>query len=218
MRGKLQRFEENRKRHNVLEPGKIGYEETKGSWKTIFKNENDIVLEVGCGKGEYTVGLARVLPHRNFIGIDIKGDRIWVGSKIAEEEQLPNAFFLRTELSFLGKFFESEEVSEIWITFPDPRPKKREMKRRLTHPRFMELYRGVLKKDGWIKFKTDNGPLFEYTLETLSSGELKVRNLSYTFDLYNSPLNEEHHGIKTKYEQMFHAKGEKIKYMKFQFV
>ncbi len=217
MRGKLKRFAENAQRENVLEPGKEIYEQIKGKWKSdFFKNSQDLVVELGCGRGEYTIGLGRQFADRNFVGIDLKGDRIWVGSKIAEEEKLGNVAFLRTEMAFLLKFFEKGEVDEIWLTFPDPRPKKREMKRRLTYPTFLQYYQYILKTDGWFKFKTDNTPLFEYTLEVLAS-ELHVKNLVHTFDLYKSPLNEEHYGIKTKYEQIFHAKGETIKYLKFQF-
>ena len=217
MRGKLQRFEENYKSDIVFEPGKEGYEELNGTWKQeIFGNTNELVIELGCGKGEYTIGLANEFPNRNFIGIDIKGDRIWVGRKQAVEKQLSNVRFLRTEIAFLLKFFDESEVDEIWLTFPDPRPKKRDAKRRLSHPNFLAYYQRILKEDGWFKFKTDNTPLFEYTLDLLKE-EWPVLNLEYTFDLYNSELNTEHFGIKTKYEQLFHAKGEKIKYLKFQF-
>jgi len=217
VRGKLQRFEENFKSEIVFEPGKEGYEELNGTWKQeIFGNTNELVIELGCGKGEYTIGLANEFPNRNFIGIDIKGDRIWVGRKQAAERQLSNVRFLRTEIAFLLKFFDESEVDEIWLTFPDPRPKKREAKRRLCHPNFLAYYQRILKENGWFKFKTDNTPLFEYTLD-LFKEEWPVLNLEYTFDLYNSELNAEHFGIKTKYEQLFHAKGEKIKYLKFQF-
>ena len=217
MRGKLQRFEENFQSDIVFEPGKEGYEELNGTWKSVvFGNENELVIELGCGKGEYTIGLAKEFPEKNFIGIDIKGDRIWVGRKQAVEQGLNNVRFLRTEIAFLLKFFDESEVDEIWLTFPDPRPKKRDAKRRLSHPNFLAYYQRILKEDGWFKFKTDNTPLFEYTLE-LFEKEWPVRHLQYSFDLYNSDLNNEHFGIKTKYEQLFHAKGEKIKYLKFQF-
>jgi len=217
VRGKLKRFEENYKSHIVFEPNKEGYESLKGTWKSeVFQSNRDLIVELGCGKGEYTIGLSRLFPNQNFVGIDIKGDRIWVGRKMAEEEGLTNVRFLRTEIAFLLKFFEKGEVDEMWLTFPDPRPKKREMKRRLTHPNFLAYYQHILKEDGWFKFKTDNTQLFEYTLEVLTE-EWPVNNLEYTFDLYSSQLNKEHYGIKTKYEQLFHAKGESIKYLKFQF-
>ena len=217
MRQKHKRFAENFARQNVLEPGKELFEQIKGKWhEVMFGNDNDLVLELGCGKGEYTVGLGRHFPNRNFIGIDIKGDRIWVGSKAAEDEKLSNVAFLRTHLLFFEKFFERDEVSEIWLTFPDPRPKDRDEKRRLTFPRYLELYKNALKPEGWFKFKTDNTPLFDYTLEVLQN-QFPVRNLAYTYDLYESEYAQEHFGIQTKYEKIFSAKGEKIKYMKFQF-
>lgn len=217
MRQKQKRFEENFARPNVLEPGKELYEKIKGNWRsTMFGNDNDLVVELGCGKGEYTIGLSRLFPNRNFIGIDIKGDRIWVGSKVAEDEKLKNVAFLRTQLLYFEKFFEEGEISEIWLTFPDPRPRDRDEKRRLTFPRYLQLYKDALEKDGWFKFKTDNTPLFDYTLEVVQE-QFPVRNLTYTHDLYNSGLLKEHHGIKTKYEKMFSDKGEKIKYMRFQF-
>lgn len=182
----------------------------------MFGNDNDLIVELGCGKGEYTIGLSRLFPNRNFIGIDIKGDRIWVGSKTAEDEELKNVAFLRTQLLYFEKFFDEGEISEIWLTFPDPRPRDRDEKRRLTFPRYLQLYKSALKKDGWFRFKTDNTPLFDYTLEVLQD-RFPVRNLSYTHDLYSSDMVAEHHGIKTKYEKIFSDKGEKIKYMKFQF-
>lgn len=217
MRQKQKRFEENFARRNVLEPGNDWYEKIKGRWRsTMFGNDNPLVVELGCGKGEYTVGLSRVFPDRNFIGIDIKGDRIWVGSKIAEDEKLDNVAFLRTHLLYFEKFFEEGEVSEMWLTFPDPRPRDRDEKRRLTFPRYLNLYKFALEKEGWFKFKTDNTELFDFTLEVLEQ-RYPVRNLRYTHDLYHSELAEEHYGIQTKYEKIFSDKGEKIKYMKFQF-
>jgi tRNA (guanine-N7-)-methyltransferase len=217
-RQKKRRFADNKIRTNVIEPGKPIYEEIKGNWHSRhFLNDNPITLELGCGKGEYTVGLAKHFKDRNFIGIDIKGDRIWVGSGLAIEDGLTNVAFLRTQLQFLTKFFSAEEVDEIWLTFPDPRPKDRDEKRRLTFPFFMELYREVLVKDGWFRFKTDNTFLFDYTLEQINIGNIAVKNLEYTHDLYKSDFIDEHHGIQTKYEKKFSLLGETIKYMKFQF-
>ncbi|MEM9329273.1 MAG: tRNA (guanosine(46)-N7)-methyltransferase TrmB [Bacteroidota bacterium] len=217
MRQKTKRFAENFARPNVLEPGKEMYERIKGRWREhMFNNSNDLVVELGCGKGEYTVGLGRRFPGSNFIGIDIKGERLWVGSKMAIDEGLENVAFLRTQMLFLEKFFEENEVSEMWLTFPDPRPKARDAKRRLTFPRYLDLYRHALQPEGWFKFKTDNTGLFDYTLELLQS-KYPVRNLTYTKDLYRSPMLEEHYGLKTKYETIFSEKGETIKYMKFQF-
>lgn len=217
-RQKKKRFADNLLRKNVIEPGKELYESISGKWQSeYFENSLPITLELGCGKGEYTVGLARHFKDRNFIGIDIKGDRIWVGSGMAEQEGLNNVAFLRTQLQHLAKFFVENEVDEIWLTFPDPRPKDRDEKRRLTYPAFMELYKSVLKEDGWFRFKTDNTFLFDYTLELINEGKIIVKNLTYTHDLYQSELLAEHHGIQTKYEKLFSSMGETIKYMKFQF-
>jgi tRNA (guanine-N7-)-methyltransferase len=217
-RQKTQRFEDNSKRYNVLEPGKPLYETIKGQWNAVqFKNDFPITLELGCGNGEYTIGLGSTFSNRNYIGIDIKGERIWVGSGIAEERLLPNVAFLRTQMQFLPNFFEQGEVDEIWLTFPDPRPKERDEKRRLSCPAYMQLYRSALRKNGWFRFKTDNSFLFDYTLEKIGNDEVAVKNLTYTHDLYQSGLLAEHHGIQTKYEKRFSELGETIKYMKFQF-
>ena len=142
MRGKLARFRDNHESPNVLEPGNDMYEKIRGKWKDeFFKNDNELVVELGCGKGEYTVGLGRLCPNRNFIGVDKKGDRIWVGSQTGLNERLDNIGFLRTEMIFLEKFFKEDEVDEFWLTFPDPRPKLREEKRRLTYPTFLDMYK-----------------------------------------------------------------------------
>lgn len=217
MRKKLQRFRENFESENVLEPGKPLYEIIKGKWnQEFFENDHPLTVELGCGRGEYTVGLAEKFPERNFIGVDIKGARIWKGSQQAKEKQLKNVAFLRTQIQFLLDFFSEAEIDAIWVTFPDPRMKDRDEKRRLTSPRFLDMYRKILKPDGWLYFKTDNTPLFEYTLNLLNR-EYTVRDLESTADLYRSKLWEEHYGIKTKYEQLFTEKGETIKYLKFRF-
>ncbi|QCK17074.1 tRNA (guanosine(46)-N7)-methyltransferase TrmB [Mangrovivirga cuniculi] len=216
MRNKQKRFAENRERPNIFEPEKPGYEEIKGNWHDkYFENDNHITLELACGKGEYTTGLARHYPERNFIGVDIKGDRIWWGSKDAIDENLSNVAFLRTQIQLLEKFFVDGEVHDIWITFPDPRPKKRDIKRRLTSPRFLDMYKKVMQKEGWVYFKTDNPGLFDYTLEVLSDRD-DIKNLCITRDLYHSEYIDEHHGIKTRFEKMFYEKGFSIKYLKFQ--
>lgn len=217
MRKKLQRFSDNAASYNVIERGKDNYDIIKGHWSDHFENDQPLVVELGCGRGEYTVGLAERDATRNYIGVDIKGSRIWVGSNYAQENSLHNVAFLRTKVQQIDEFFAPDEISEIWITFPDPRPRDGDEKRRLTYPGLMEKYMQLLKKDGWVKFKTDNTELFDYTLEMINTDQIKVRNLSHTHDLYNSEFNEEHFGLKTKYEGIFTAKGEKIKYMKFQF-
>lgn len=202
----------------MVESGKDFYDEIKGKWHLkVFTDQQPIVLELGCGKGEYTLGLAQAFPNRNHIGVDIKGDRLWVGSGIALREGIQNAAFLRTQIQFLEHFFKKGEIEEIWVTFPDPRPKEKDDKRRLTAPRFLAIYQNLLKPDGWLKFKTDNTELFNYTLELINKNRISVKNLAFTHDLYNSEYVFEHYEIKTKYERKFAALGETIKYLKFQF-
>ena len=215
MRSKTARFDHNKEAANLLQAGKSLFENVKGNWqKEFFKNEHPITIELACGRGEYTLGLARVFPDRNFIGVDIKGDRLWKGSSIAQDEGLTNVGFIRMFILDLGDHFGINEADEIWLTFPDPRPKDREEKRRLTSRRFIESYKEILKPDGWFKFKTDNTALFEYTLEELNMRK-DITALEYTYDLGNSKLLADHHGIITRYEELFAGKGEKIKYLKF---
>lgn len=216
-RNKLQKFRDNELRSNIIQEGKDWFEKIKGNWSEFFQNDHPLTVEMACGRGEYTVGLARTNPDINFIGIDVKGDRLWKGSGIAEQEELSNVAFLRTDLVFLEKFFSDKEIDEIWLVHPDPRPRKRDAKRRLTHPNFMNLYQKILKREGWFRFKTDNTGLFNFTLEMISSGQVKVKNIEHTHDLYRSNMLEEHLGIVTRYEKKFTDAGETIKYMKFQF-
>jgi len=215
-RKKLERFAQNTANYNVVEDGKEFYKNSKGKWHSVyFKNSNPIVLELACGRGEYSVGMAEVFANKNFIGVDIKGARIWKGSTVAIEKGLHNVAFLRAYIQNLEEFFEEKEVAEIWIIHPDPRPKEADARRRLTHPRFLEIYKRLLQKDAYLHFKTDNTALFDYTLELLQ--DIHVKNLVYTYDLNHSEWASEHLGIKTKYEITFEEKGETIKYMKFQF-
>jgi tRNA (guanine-N7-)-methyltransferase len=216
-RGKSMKFADNDARYNIIQSGKELFETVKGNWGELyFKNDNDIVLELACGRGEYTVGLAREFPNRNFIGIDIKGARIWNGSGIAEKENLNNVAFLRVHIQNVEEYFAPKEVSEIWVVHPDPRPKKSDRHRRLTHPRFLEIYKNIICKDGIVRLKTDNTGLYEYTLEILNERN-DIRNLEFTDDLYNSSMYAEHYGIKTRYEEEFTAEGHDIKYLKFSF-
>lgn len=215
-RGKLKRFAENALRDNIIEPGKPKFEAIKGHWCEHFGNNNPLVLELACGRGEYTVGLARLHPDRNHIGIDIKGDRIWKGSSIALDEGLANAAFLRTHILELEHFFHAGEVAEIWITFPDPRPRDRDEKRRVTHTRYLDIYKYLLDEEGWLRLKTDNSSLFEYTLEVIGN-RTDIKDLKYTFDLYHSELRPECYEIRTRYEQKFNEQGHDIKYLKFRF-
>ncbi len=215
-RKKTPRFELSKRLDNVLEPGKVLFDEIKGNWHhAFFKNTNPIVLELGCGKGEYTVGLAGIFPEKNFIGIDIKGDRIAVGAKKAFDAQMPNVGFLRTKIHDLVNFFAPNEVAEIWVTFPDPHPLKSGIKKRLTYPRFLALYQEILQADGLFHLKTDSTLLFEYSLDILQ--EMVVRDLIYTDNLYASELNVRHYGIKTRFEELFTAKGFDIKYLSCRF-
>lgn len=218
MKKKKERFKIIEQNPNVIEPSKPIYEKIKGKWRSdYFQNQHPVTLELACGRGEYTVGLAKIFPDRNFIGVDIKGERIWKGSTTALQDGLTNACFLRTQILLLENFFEPGEVDEIWLTFPDPRPRKRDIKRRLTSPRFMEMYKRIIRKDGYLRLKTDNTQLFEYTLEQASMRN-DITDLAYTADLYTSDLRNECFDIKTRYEQEFAEKGEKIKYLRFRFV
>lgn len=214
-KNKLAKFSENMASKNVIEPGKDLYESIHGNWKDFFGNDNEIVIELACGWGEYTISLAEKFPYRNFIGIDIKGDRIWRGSQYAQQNGLDNVAFLRTHIIEILNLFDENEVDEIWLTFPDPRPKDRDEKHRLSNKAFLQKYQQILKPEGWFKFKTDNTELFEYSLQVLS--DFDIKDHEFTFDLYNSSLLAEHHDIKTKYERIWTEKGEKIKYMKFRF-
>lgn len=188
----------------------------KGHWQDeMFHNNNPIVLELGCGQGEYTVGLSQAHPNKNFIGVDIKGNRIWTGAKTCLEKNIKNAAFLRTRIDFIEHCFSPAEVSEIWITFPDPQPQKPRAKKRLTHPMFLQRYKKILKQDGIVHLKTDSTSLYEYTLEVIQ--ELKLPLFWHTADLYkNCPADRrELIEITTYYEKLFHGKGEDIKYIAF---
>lgn len=217
MRKKLERFADNEERRNVVQPGKEIFENIRGNWNEFFGNENPIVFELGCGRGEYTIGLARRFPEANFVGVDVKGSRIWKGSTLAEEEHLDNAAFLRIRILEIEKSVADNELSEIWITFPDPRPKKRDIKRRLTSPRYMDIYKKLLKPGGIVHFKTDNTMLFDFTLEHLQQ-RADVERLEYTRDYHQSEFAKELPDIVTKYEQQFMAEGFDIKYLRFRFL
>lgn len=215
---KLQRFYELSGFNNVIQPD---YQETlqkdhilKGNWnRDFFNNDHPIVLELGCGKGEYSVGLARKFPEKNFVGIDIKGARIWRGAKTAIEEKLQNVGFLRTHIEFINRFFAEAEVHEIWITFPDPQEKSRRARKRLTSSRFLESYRAFLAPDGDISLKTDNTLLFNYTLALAQENKFKIK--AETTDLYNSEIEGMAYDIRTHYEQIFLTQGKNINYLKF---
>jgi tRNA (guanine-N7-)-methyltransferase len=214
---KMKRFAELETFHNVIQPefsevfGKDYH--IKGSWnKEVFRNGNPIVLELGCGKGEYTTGLARRFPTKNFIGVDIKGSRIWRGARTALADRLENVVFLRTRIELIRSFFGEDEIDEIWLTFPDPQVKKK--RKRLTSPRFLNAYGCFLKTNGLIHLKTDNLVLYQYTLDLAKHNSLPVR--INTRDLYHSGIESDMLGIQTYYERRFLEKGIKITYLCFE--
>ncbi|QNE39351.1 tRNA (guanosine(46)-N7)-methyltransferase TrmB [Hymenobacter sp. NBH84] len=213
---KLIRFAENANRPDIVEPGKDTYQQLGGRWhEAFFQNNHPITLEVGCGKGEYTVGLAERYPERNFLGLDIKGDRIWRGSTRAEALGLTNVGFVRTRAHDLLTHFAPGELAEIWITFPDPRPRDRDIKRRLTSPRFLDLYQQTLQPGGLIHLKTDNEGLFDYTLEVLQERP-GATILAHTKDLYATPELLPHaEDIQTTFERKYRTLGVPIKYVQF---
>ncbi|MRT92464.1 tRNA (guanosine(46)-N7)-methyltransferase TrmB [Ancylomarina sp. 16SWW S1-10-2] len=215
-KNKLKRFAQMETFENVFQPSHEDVWDKefrlKNKWnKAYFKNDNPIVLEVGCGKGEYTVGLAQRFPDKNFIGIDIKGARLWQGATIATEEGLKNVAFVRTNVELLRSVFSNGEISEIWITFADPQMKK--VTKRLTGTRFMKLYSDLMNANGIIHLKSDSQFLYQYTKYMIQENKLKV--LTDTDDLYNSEHANDILGIKTYYEAQFLSKGIPIKYIQF---
>jgi tRNA (guanine-N7-)-methyltransferase len=217
-RNKLVRFAQNEVNPNVVQEGKPIFEQVKGRWNTLqFANNQPLVVELACGRGEFTLGLGRQYQNQNFIGVDIKGSRIWKGSSTATAEGIHNVAFLRIQIQQLQDFFAPGEISELWITFPDPFPRDGDEKRRLTSPKFLEMYKQLVKAGGLIHFKTDNTGLYEYTELVLSvRPDCQIRN--NTSDFYESELRDAHYGIKTRYEKIFSDKGEKIKYIQFSFI
>lgn len=215
-KNKLQKFEDMSGYPHVFQyPFSVLQEkgfEMKGKWnKSFFKNDNPIVLELGCGKGEYTVGLAKLFPDKNFIGIDIKGARMWTGAKQVLEENLSNVAFLRTHIELIDYFFSMGEVSEIWITFPDPQMSK--VNKRMTSSRFMKLYCKIMKNGGLIHLKTDSNFMYTYTNEIIKENQLPI--LIKTEDLYHSNIVDPILSIQTFYEQQWLDRGLNIKYIRF---
>lgn len=224
-KNKLQKFAEILSFPNVYEnyntksPQLVGQggepAEMKGQWAAgHFKNNNPVVLELACGRGEYTLGLARRFPDRNFIGVDVKGARIWKGATIALNEGLKNAAFLRTRIEQIALFFGENEINEIWITFPDPFDRKGQANRRLTSPFFINQYRKILNPSGTVNLKTDADSLYEFTLETIHADQ-KCKLLYHEADIYSKPLFSEELDIKTYYEKMHLEDNRTIKFVKF---
>lgn len=224
-RNKLQKFAELLSFPNVYEnfdskqPQLTGSNgemiDLKGKWATQhFKNEHPIVLELACGRGEYSLGLARMYPERNFIGVDVKGARIWKGAGIALEEGLQNVAFLRTRIELIAHFFAPQEISEIWITFPDPFLRNSKANRRLTSAYFLNQYRKILQENGIVHLKTDEPNLYEFTLETLAE-DSKTTILYHDSDIYAKPLPFPELELKTYYERMHLEAGKTIKYVRF---
>ena len=221
-KNKLKRFATMKTFEHVVEPGleevQSGQFHLKGKWHdAFFKNENPIVLELGCGKGEYAVGMAGLYPNKNFLGVDIKGARMFVGAQQAIDSGLNNVGFLRTRIEFIHAFFAENEIDEIWLTFSDPQPNK--PKKRLSYKRYIDMYRRFLKPGGIVHLKTDSDLLYESTLEEIAEHGYHV--IQDTNDLYGTLIHDldketrEILQIKTHYEALFSAKGFKIKYLKF---
>ncbi len=213
---KLQHFAENLTFPNMFQ---LRFEELKqgfvhkGKWNEFFGNNNPIVLELGCGKGEYTVNLAERYPGFNFIGVDVKGARMWKGCKASNVKGMKNVAFIRTHVQVIWEYFASKEVSEIWITFPDPQPQSARAKKRLTASRFLDIYRKILKTNGILHLKTDNDGFFDFTLEVIKEGNHRL--IFETHDLYNSDGPEDAKAIQTFYEQKFLNDGKSICYTEF---
>ncbi len=211
---KLRKFAEVATFANVvqLEAGQA----FKGKWaSTFFKNEQPVILELACGKGEYTVNLAKLFPNKNFIGVDYKGNRIWRGAKTALEEGITNVGFLRIQIETILDYFAAGEIDEIWITFPDPQPQISREKKRLTHPKFLEKYKTLLSDAGIMHLKTDNDGFYAYTLEQIEA--LKLQKKRETTDLYKSDLVDDVLAIKTYYERKYLADSKNINYVEWTF-
>jgi len=206
---KLIRFEAIKHFPNVLEYP----QDMQGKWKDFFKNDSPITLELACGKGEYAVGLARLYSDRNFIGIDIKGNRIWRGAKTALDDGLTNVAFVRSHIDKITDYFNAGEVSEIWITFPDPQLRGSRSKKRLTHPRFLRLYQQILKDGGIIHLKTDSPDLYQFTLTVINLFELEL--LEHTEQVYAQEMIKPELMIKTHYEGLDIAQSNRIHYIAF---
>ncbi len=206
---KLQRFAEIKTFPNVLEYP----QNMQAGWHAFFKNNNPLILELACGKGEYTVGLAELHADKNYIGVDVKGNRLWKGAADALQKELANAAFLRTQIELINTYFAEAEVSEIWITFPDPQLRVSKQKRRLTHPRFLRLYQQILSKDGCIHLKTDSPDLYYFTKQIIALYNLTL--LDDNNDVYDGKNISPELSIKTHYEKLDIAGSKRIFYLRF---
>lgn len=221
-RKKLERFAENKAMHHVIEPKReevLNGLALQGKWgEEIFGNDKPIVLELGCGKGEYTLAMAQRNPEKNYIGVDVKGARIWYGATEAQEKGLKNVAFLRTQIELIDHCFDAAEVSEIWITFPDPQIKHTRIKHRLTHPNFLMRYQSVMQANGFIHLKTDSEFLHGYTIGLLQLMGFKIDKVMHDIDKQLKPGEESLlQEVKTYYEQKFREEGKKITYIRFSF-
>ncbi|MGO2359289.1 tRNA (guanosine(46)-N7)-methyltransferase TrmB [Mesonia sp.] len=218
-KNKLRRFKENETFTNVIQPSREEIVEEsfplKGKWrKDFFKNEQPIVLELGCGKGEYCLGLAEMFPEKNFLGIDIKGARFWRGAKTALEDGIKNVGFLRTQIELIDRLFEKNEIDEIWITFPDPQIKYKRTKHRLTNTEFLQKYKFILKEDGIVNLKTDSEFMHGYTLGLLHGEGHEILHANH--DVYKNEFSpKEVVGIQTFYENQYLEQNKRITYIKF---
>lgn len=217
-KNKYKRFQENLTFSNLVQPEfDLIFNkdhQLKGNWrKDFFKNDNPVVLELGCGRGEYTVSLGEMFPEKNFIGIDIKGARMWRGAKTATENGMQNVGFLRTRIEFINSFFGKDEIDEIWITFPDPQLKKTRVKKRLTSPEFLEYYAQFLRPGAFIHLKTDSRHLHEYTKAVIAENDF--RTFFCDNDIYGNGSADDILSIKTTYETKFLKEGLPITYLRF---
>jgi len=215
-KGKLKKYAELSTFANVIEAPFIDRDQPddkrKGKWShDFFKNDNPLILELGCGKGEYSIGLAMKFPDKNFIGIDSKGARLWNGAKKALSENVSNVCFIRSNIEIIEKFFVPEEIEQIWLTFPDPQMKS--VNKRLTSVYFLKKYQNILKKGGVIHLKTDSMFQYSYTMEVLKKNNLEI--IAQTEDLYNSGYIDDIKAIQTFYEKQWRRRGISIKYIAF---
>jgi tRNA (guanine-N7-)-methyltransferase len=217
-KNKLSKFEENKSFRHFMEPAfedirDHGFE-WKGKWNEFFGNDNPVTLELACGKGEYSVGLSKLYPKRNFVGMDIKGARLWRGAKTVQDEAISNVAFLRQRISLIPEFFSAEDkVDQIWIIFPDPQPRESKTSKRLTSPEFLARYRKFMNEDGIVHLKTDSDLLFQFTHEVIAQEKLTI--VDNCEDIYRFRADDPHLKIQTHYERLWLSLGRTIYYVSF---